>query len=167
METPFTLRPAAAADLEAVRVLFREYEAWLDHDLCFQGFEAELAGLPGRYAPPSGRLWLAGVAGAAIGCVALRTIAPGVGEMKRLYVRDVARGTGAGRALANRVVEDARGMGLERMRLDTLRIPRMAAAQRLYESMGFTDIPAYYDNPLPGVRYMELALGAAAKDTRA
>jgi len=150
------------ADLDGTRKLFREYEAWLGYDLCFQGFEAELAALPGRYAPPAGRLLLAEVAGALVGCVALREFGPGIAEMKRLYVRDAARGTGAGRALADRVVADARAIGYSAMRLDTLRLPKMAAANRLYERMGFRDIPPYYPNPLPEARYMELALGASA-----
>ncbi len=161
MGAPFTLRAAQAADLDDVRTLFREYEAWLDYNLCFQGFEQELASLPGRYAPPPGRLYVAEANGALAGCIALRAIAPGTCEMKRLYVREAARGLGLGRALATRLVEDARAIGYRAMRLDTLRVPKMAAANRLYESMGFVDIPAYYDNPLPEVRFMELDLAAA------
>jgi putative acetyltransferase len=161
---PFLIRPATTdADLENVRELFREYENWLGHDLCFQGFEAELASLPGKYAPPRGRLYLLDVAGEPAGCIALRPLAPDDCEMKRLYVRDRARGRGAGRALAQRVIDDARALGCRAMRLDTLRVPKMEAAQRLYEALGFVDIPAYYDNPLPEVRYMELSLGAGAR----
>lgn len=154
-----SLRAATAADLDDVRALFREYERWLDFSLCFQGFEAELASLPGRYAPPSGRLWLAEVDGVLAGGIGLREIAPGVCEMKRLFVRDAARGRGVGRALAERVIADAREIGYACMRLDTIR-DRMRAANALYESLGFVDIPAYYANPLEGVRYMELDLGA-------
>ena len=151
------LREPSANELDDVRALFREYEKWLDYDLCFQGFEAELAGLPGRYAPPSGRLWLAEVHGQLAGCVGLRSLDANVCEMKRLYVRDFARGKGVGRALAQRVLEDARAIGYRAMRLDTLP-DRMQAANALYDALGFREIPAYYDNPLPGVRYMELAL---------
>lgn len=158
MTTPTTILAATAADLDDVRTLFREYERWLDHDLCFQGFEQELANLPGRYAPPSGRLYVARAGDALAGCGALREFAPGIAEMKRLYVRDSARGLGLGRALAQRVVDDARAIGYRAMRLDTLRIEKMLAANRLYERMGFVDIAAYYDNPLPDVRYMELDL---------
>jgi putative acetyltransferase len=163
MNASAVLRAAATpADLDLVRTLFREYETWLGYDLCFQGFEAELASLPGRYAPPEGRLYLAEVNGAPAGCVALRAFAPGIAEMKRLYVRENARGAGTGRALAERVLADARATGYAAIRLDTLWLPVMAAANRLYERMGFRDIPPYYPNPLPGVRYMEIALGAAA-----
>jgi ribosomal protein S18 acetylase RimI-like enzyme len=164
MNDTLALREATAAELDDVRALFREYEAWLDHDLCFQGFEAELASLPGKYAPPAGRLVLAEVDGRLAGCIALREFAPGVGEMKRLFVRAAARGRGAGRALAERLVADARAAGYRVVRLDTLP-DRMAAANALYEAIGFRDIPPYYANPLPGVRYMELALVAAAPAT--
>ncbi|MBI5168643.1 MAG: GNAT family N-acetyltransferase [Candidatus Eisenbacteria bacterium] len=156
---PPTLRAAVETDLDDVRELFREYERWLDFSLCFQGFEAELASLPGRYAPPSGRLYLADCDGLLAGCIALREFAPGVAEMKRLYVREHARGRGVGRLLAERVVADARAIGYASMRLDTIR-ERMRAANALYESLGFRDIERYYENPLPGIRYMELDLGA-------
>ncbi len=163
MSERFTIRPAASpADLESVRELFREYERWLDANLCFQGFETEVASLPGRYAEPSGRLYVAHADGALAGCIGLRTLEPGVCEMKRLYVRDVARGLGLGRALARRVIEDGRTMGCRVMRLDTLRIEKMRTANVLYDALGFRDIPAYYDNPLPDVRYMELDLVAPA-----
>ena len=138
--------------MDDVRTLFRGYERWLDYDLCFQGFEAELAALPGRYAPPAGRLYLADVDGALAGCIALREFAPGIAEMKRLYVRESARGAGAGRALAVRVVEDARAIGYRAMRLDTLRIARMAAANRLFDALGFRDIAPYYTTPPPAAR---------------
>jgi GNAT superfamily N-acetyltransferase len=156
-----TIRSAdTPAALDEARGLFREYETWLAVDLCFQGFEAELAALPGRYAAPAGRLHLADVDGALAGCIALRAFAPGICEMKRLFVRESARGAGAGRELVARILSDAREIGYGAMRLDTLRTPKMAAANRLYETLGFLDIPAYYANPLPDVRYMELDLGA-------
>ncbi len=160
MPTALVLRAATAGDLDDVRALFREYERWLGHDLCFQGFEAELANLPGRYAPPLGALFLAEVDGVLAGCVALREFAPGIAEMKRLYVRDTARGHGAGRALAERVIAAARALGYRSLRLDTLRGEHMRAANALYDALGLHDIPPYYANPLPEVRYMEIELGA-------
>ena len=139
-----------------VRALFREYASSLDVDLRFQGFEEELRGLPGRYERPSGRLYLARVDGEAAGCVALRGLEGGRCEMKRLYVRPRFRSLGLGRALAEKLIGDARAMGCREMVLDTLR--QMGGAQALYERLGFSDIPPYYPNPLPGARYMGLKL---------
>ena len=151
------LEDARVEDLAQVRRLFRAYADWLAVDLCFQGFERELADLPGAYAPPGGRLLVAKVAGDVIGCVALRPLESGICEMKRLWVEPGLAGHGIGRALAEAIVEAARRIGYERMRLDT--IPeRMPAAQHLYAALGFREIPAYYHNPLPGVVMLELTL---------
>jgi putative acetyltransferase len=144
-------------DLAQVRRLFRTYADWLGVDLCFQGFERELAELPGAYAPPAGRLLLARVGSDAVGCVGLRPLEPGVCEMKRLWVEPGLAGRGIGRALAERIVAAARQIGYRRMRLDTIPA-RMPAAQHLYASLGFREIPAYYHNPLPGVVMLELEL---------
>lgn len=146
------IRRATNADLDEIRGLLREYAAWLEVDLCFQNFEQELAGLPGEYAPPGGRLLLAEGAG----CVALRRIDDETCEMKRLYVRSPDRGLGLGRLLIAAVIEEARCTGYRRMRLDTL--PQMDRAQRLYASFGFKDIAAYCYNPEPGARFLELDL---------
>jgi ribosomal protein S18 acetylase RimI-like enzyme len=152
-----TIREASGdGDLEAARTLFLEYEAGLGIDLCFQGFDAELAGLPGAYAAPTGRLLLALVGDQIAGCVAMRPLGNGVCEMKRLYVRSAARGRGVGRALAQAVIAAARDEGYERMRLDTL--SQMVEAQPLYESLGFREIEPYYANPVPGARFLELEL---------
>jgi putative acetyltransferase len=146
------------ADLNAVRILMREYEAFLGADLSFQGFEAELAGLPGKYAPPDGALflaWFPDACGAVepAGCVALRRLAAEICEMKRLFVRPEHRGLGLGRLLARRVVEEGRKLGYRSMRLDTL--DRLEGALALYRSMGFRSIPPYYLNPLPGALFWE------------
>lgn len=146
-----------AQQIDEVRRLFREYETALDLDLCFQGFEAELANLPGSYAPPDGRLLLAYSDGKLAGCIALRKIGDGICEMKRLYARDDVRGLGIGLALIERIIDEARGHGYSAMRLDTSTV-KMAKAIKLYESHGFRRIEAYYNNPHPDVIYMELAL---------
>jgi GNAT superfamily N-acetyltransferase len=141
---------------EAVR-LFREYEAWLGLDLCFQGFEAELAVLPGKYASPDGRLYLAYFGSEPAGCIALRPLETGVSEMKRLYVRDRFRGQKIGINLVNELIAVARGIGYTKLRLDTYPA-KMAPAVSLYRSLGFIEIPAYYVNPYDGVLFMELTL---------
>ncbi len=145
------------ADVESVRRLFRAYADWLGVDLRFQGFEQELASLPGCYAPPAGRLLLARVGAEAAGAVGLRPLEPGICEMKRLWVEPGFGGHGLGRALAERIIDDARQIGYAKMRLDTFPT-RMAAAQHLYRSLGFREIPAYYHNPLDGVVMLELEL---------
>ena len=139
-------------DLDEVRALFAEYAASLPFALDFQGFERELADLPGAYGPPRGALLLARAAG----CVGLRPLDETTCEMKRLYVRPSARGSGLGRRLAVAIVAEGRGLGYAHMRLDT--VPEMDAAQSLYEQLGFREIPPYRDNPIPGARFLELEL---------
>ncbi len=137
-------------------MLFREYAQGLGVDLCFQNFEHELRSLPGAYAPPRGVLLLAEVAGLPAGCVAVRPLDAWICELKRLYLRSAYRGTGLGRALTEAALDAARQMGYALIRLDTL--PDMQTAQRLYESLGFYEIPPYYDNPIPGKRCLEAVL---------
>ena len=143
--------------IEEARALFREYEAWLEVDLCFQNFEKELAELPGKYAPPEGQLLLAVENQDIAGCVALRKIGNGTCEIKRLFVRPQFRGQGLGRKLAAAIILEAKQIGYERMRLDTLP-PKMNDAIALYGSLGFKEIEAYYNNPVPGAKFMELNL---------
>ncbi|MBI1243377.1 MAG: GNAT family N-acetyltransferase [Alphaproteobacteria bacterium] len=146
-----------AADLGAVRELCREYEGALDASLCFEGFEAELAGLPGKYADPAGCILLAEADGSPVGVVALRAIDDAdVAEMKRLYVRPSARGLGLGRKLAASVVDEARKRGYRRLRLHTL--ARLEAAVELYRSMGFLETTPFDPNPNAGVIWYELGL---------
>jgi GNAT superfamily N-acetyltransferase len=140
------------SDVEEVRALVREYAASLPFALDFQDFDRELNELPGDYAPPRGALLLARGAG----CVGLRPIDKTTCEMKRLYVRPSARGTGLGRRLAEAAITEARTLGYKRMRLDT--VPGMDSAQSLYERLGFEDIAPYRANPIPGARFLELQL---------
>lgn len=144
------------SEIEAVRRLFREYETFLDVDLGFQNFEEEFAGLPGKYARPDGDLLIGLDGNRILGCVAVRRLDDSVCEMKRLYVRTEARGTGLGRRLAQQIIEIARQLGYSVMRLDTL--DRLTKAMRLYESLGFKKTAPYYENPLQGVVYWELPL---------
>jgi putative acetyltransferase len=153
----YTVRDAETdADIAQVRELFLEYQAKLGVDLCFQGFTEELAGLPGDYARPKGRLLLATSAAAVLGVVALRPILSSDCEMKRLYVRASGRGAGLGRQLTETLINEARLVGYNRLLLDTL--PTMAEAQALYHSMGFVEIAPYCHNPIAGTRYMALDL---------
>jgi len=157
MRSPCEIRAARFPDdLDTVRTLFREYSAGIGIDLAFQGFEAELAGLPGKYQAPAGKLLIAWQGAEAAGCVALRPLTHGDCEMKRLYVRPAARGGALGRALAERIVAEARAAGYARICLDTL--STMTSALRLYAELGFRDIPPYVFNPIPGARFLALQL---------
>jgi ribosomal protein S18 acetylase RimI-like enzyme len=142
--------------LDDVRELFREYADSLGVDLSFQGFEQELASLPGEYAPPSGRLLLGVVDGKAAACAALRPFGERDCELKRLYVRGWARRAGLGRLLTEAAIETARLVGYDRMLLDTL--PAMVAARELYRSLGFEEVAAYRYNPVPGTSFMALRI---------
>ena len=151
----FQLHPVRSAEaLAATARLFEAYAASLGIDLSFQDFAAELATLPGKYAPPGGELLLArGAGGEPLGCVALRPLGTdGCCEMKRLYVSPQARGLGLGRALVEALLQEARRLGYRELRLDTL--PTMASALRLYREAGFVPIPPYYDTPLAGTVFL-------------
>ena len=150
-------QPTSSEDIEEARAIFREYEQWLGMSLCFQSFDEEMADLPGRYAPPDGRLYLARIDGETVGCIALRKIDEGICEMKRLYLRESARGKGVGVTLIEKVIADAKEIGYEKMRLDTYP-PKMGKAVNLYEAHGFYAIPPYYHNPHEGVLFMEKML---------
>jgi ribosomal protein S18 acetylase RimI-like enzyme len=158
-ETPsaFIIRPASSRDMPLAASLFREYAGGIGIDLSYQDFDAELASLPGAYAPPDGAILLAEQEGHAVGCVALRRMAGGrFCEMKRLHVRDTARGSGLGRALAQAALAAAAARGYAAMRLDTL--STMNAAQSLYRSLGFRQIAPYYRTPIAGTVFMECDL---------
>ena len=151
------INPAeSAGDVELIRELFREYQNSLGIDLCFQNFESELAVMPGKYAPPDGRLYLALDGKQAAGCAGLRKIEDGICELKRLYVRPAYRGRGIGRRLAVKALQDALKIGYSHMRLDTL--PSMRRAQELYRDLGFKPIPPYTNNPIEGTEFLELTL---------
>lgn len=150
-------RARGPEDMDHVHDLFTEYQQWLGVDLCFQGFEGEIAELPGKYAEPAGCLLLAREGEAVTGGVGMWPLHGSVCEMKRLYVRPPWLGRGLGRRLALAIIGEARQRGYRRMFLDTL--PQLTAALALYRSLGFADTEPYYDNPLQGVSYMELDLG--------
>jgi len=147
----------SAAQVAQARELFLEYAQSLGMNLCFQNFEQELADLPGSYAPPEGRLLLAEYAGQLAGCVALHKWEADICEMKRLYLRPAFRGKGLGRVLAETIIAEARRVGYQRMRLDTIE-PIMKDAVEMYRRLGFREIAAYRSNPIAGAMYMELHL---------
>ena len=147
----------SAAQIAQARELFLEYAQSLGFSLCFQNFDQELAGLPGDYAPPEGRLLLVEWEGQLAGCVALHQFEPGICEMKRLYLRLLFRGKGLGRVLAERIMAEARQAGYRRMRLDTVE-PVMKDAVAMYRRLGFKEVAPYRTNPIAGAMYMELEL---------
>lgn len=149
------IRAYQSSDLETVRALLREYADFVGSAICCASFERELAQLPGHYTPPGGCLLVAEEEGKLIGCAALRPLDAATGEMKRLYVRPGCQGTGMGRTLATNIIGEARGAGYRKLVLDTL--PKMQRAIAMYRSLGFTEIPAYGDNP-PGAFCFELKL---------
>ena len=152
--------PNTPEELDALRGIFREYAAGLAIDLCFQGFAAELAELPGDYAQPRGMLLMALVDEELAGCCALRPLDavdyPNACEMKRLYVRPGIRSKGIGRQLAEAVLDGARLAGYDCVLLDTL--DGMESARALYQELGFKEIPPYYHNPIEGAHYLKVKL---------
>lgn len=157
MRSLSVLQAESAAQITRARELFLEYAQSLGFSLCFQNFDKEVNELPGDYAPPEGRLLLAEIEGQIAGCVALHKLASGVCEMKRLYLRPQFRGAGLGKALAERIIVEARQAGYKRMRLDTVE-PVMKDAVALYRRLGFNEIEPYRANPIAGAMYMELEL---------
>jgi putative acetyltransferase len=157
VESLSVVQAESPAQIAQACELFLEYAQSLGFSLCFQNFDKELAGLPGDYAPPEGRLLLAEYEGEVAGCVALHALEPDICEMKRLYLRPQFRGKGRGRALAERIIADARLIGYRRMRLDTVE-PVMKDAVAMYRKLGFKEIGPYCANPVAGALYMELEL---------
>jgi GNAT superfamily N-acetyltransferase len=150
---PGSIRPALPADIPDVRRMIEEYVSWIGLDLAFQDIDAERAGLPGEYAPPTGVLFVApGGEGRLAGMIGLRRFDAGICEMKRLFVRPEARGRGLAKQLIAAVLDEARRLGYAEIRLDTL--PMMGDAQSLYVSLGFDDIAPYYETPIAGTRFM-------------
>lgn len=154
------LTPTSSSELDALRGIFREYADSLAVDLCFQGFETELASLPGEYAEPRGALLMALVNEEVAGCCALRPLDNvdyiNACEMKRLYVRPLFRKSGLGRQLAEAILDQARLAGYNSVLLDTL--DDMESARALYEELGFSEIPPYYHNPIEGAHYLKVDL---------
>lgn len=144
-------------DITDIRRMFREYEKWLDIDLCFQSFESELAELPGKYAAPTGRLLVAEIDEKPAGCIALRKIDDETCEMKRLYVRDIFRGQNLGYLLIEELFKAARVVGYKKMRLDTLP-SKMPQAVDLYQRFGFKEIVPYYLSPIAETLFMQADL---------
>ena len=154
----FDFRQAESLEqIVSIRELFLEYANSLGFSLCFQSFDQELASLPGDYAPPRGRLLLATEQGVAAGCVALHPLRDRICEMKRLYVRPPFRGRGLGKRLAEHIIGEARSLGYQQLRLDTVE-PMMPEAVAMYRKMRFREIAPYRDNPIAGALYMELTL---------
>ena len=143
--------------IEQARKLFREYEAWFGMNLCFQNFDEEVANLPGKYAAPEGRLFLAFSGEKLAGCIALRKLEEGICEMKRLFVRKDFRGQKIGISLIEKLIAEARKIGYKKMRLDTFP-PKMSKAVALYENYGFREIEPYYHNPYGETLFLELDL---------
>ena len=143
-------------ELEDTKQLFREYSVFLNVDLCFQGFENELAQLPDKYAEPKGAIMLMKIDGLAVGCVALRPLAEDVCEMKRLFVKPEYQSLGIGRELAEAVIVQAKNKGYSSMKLDTLR--RLSAANKLYKALDFVETIPYNVNPEEDVVYFEKKL---------
>jgi len=150
------IRAQTKDHMDQIRNLFLEYEAFLNVDLCFQGFQKELSDLPGDYGPPDGSLLLAMEGQQAFGCGALRKLYADTCEMKRLYLKSAYRGSGIGKALVRKLIEEARHKGYAAILLDTL--DNLKTAMGIYESLGFVRIEPYYNNPLPGVVYWRLDL---------
>lgn len=154
---PKIIEATSPHQIKIAAELFREYQQFLDVDLCFQGFEAELATLPGKYADPYGSILLAEHNGEIAGCVAVRLLEDDICEMKRLYVKDEYQGLSLGRKLTEAIINKAKDLGYKKMQLDTLQ--RLDRAIGLYEKLGFKQIKPYYANPLNEVVYWELELG--------
>lgn len=151
------IQASSTEEFQQAKLLFEEYASWVEISLCFQNFDQEVANLPGDYAPPSGRLLLAIEDEKVMGCVALRKIAEGIGEMKRLYMRPEFRGRGLGRTLTEKLIAEAKQIGYTSLRLDTLP-GKMDQAIAMYRALGFKEIAPYYRNPVEGATFMELVL---------
>jgi putative acetyltransferase len=164
MNKPKLIQALQSAEIALARELFREYAAGTGLDLCFQNFDEELATLPGKYAPPHGRLYLVFDGPVAAACAALRPFRDDIAEMKRLYVRPQFRRRGYARLLSQKLIEEAKTIGCRAIYLDTLRC--MVEARSLYASLGFVEFDAYYDNPLPEVCYMKLAFSGESGSRR-